>query len=338
VEKLAAGRPVQPVWENELGGLTFQIGSGHDRRFVKWTPAGSGIDLRREADRLAWAARWTAVPRLLDRGADAEGSWIVTAGLPGETAVGERWKARPAVAVQAIGRGLRALHDALPIGECPFSWSAEERLADVRRRAAAGQLDPAPLHPDHQHLDLDQALELVADPPPVDRLVVCHGDACAPNTLLDDEGRCVGHVDLGSLGVADRWADLAVASWSTQWNYGPGWEHQLLDAYDVSPDQERTRYYRLALGTRSVGSRPAPARHPARRFGGPDVRPDRRCSVSLLGAATQARTPCRHRAVRSHGQDVPFADSAEQSAARPLMIPSRGMVSGCSQDGPGGGY
>jgi kanamycin kinase len=85
----------------------------------------------------------------------------------------------------------------------------------------------------------------VAQPPPVDRLVVCHGDACAPNTLIGDDGSFVGHVDLGSLGVADRWADLAVATWSTTWNYGPGWEEPLLDAYGVNADIERIGYYRL---------------------------------------------------------------------------------------------
>ena len=89
------------------------------------------------------------------------------------------------------------------------------------------------------------ALAVVADPPPVDRLVVCHGDACAPNTLLSDDGSCSGHVDVGSLGVADRWADLAVATWSTAWNYGPGWESTLLDAYGIGPDPERAAYYRL---------------------------------------------------------------------------------------------
>jgi kanamycin kinase len=75
-------------------------------------------------------------------------------------------------------------------------------------------------------------------------LVVCHGDACAPNTLLDESG-WTGHVDLGALGVADQWADLAVATWSTTWNYGGGWERPLLDAYGVEPDPVRTAYYRL---------------------------------------------------------------------------------------------
>jgi kanamycin kinase len=47
------------------------------------------------------------------------------------------------------------------------------------------------------------------------------------------------------MGVGDRWADLAVATWSAGWNYGTDWEEPLLVAYGVAPDLERTRYYRL---------------------------------------------------------------------------------------------
>jgi hypothetical protein len=54
-----------------------------------------------------------------------------------------------------------------------------------------------------------------------------------------------GHVDLGALGAADRWADLAIATWNARLNYGPGWDGPLLDAYGIAPDTERTRYYRL---------------------------------------------------------------------------------------------
>jgi aminoglycoside phosphotransferase len=245
VQAVAAGRPTCAVWENELGGLTFEVGAGADRCFVKWSPAASGIDLAAEAARLPWAVSFTPVPRLLGQGADGGGSWIVTAAVPGLFAVADRWKAEPATAVTAIGAGLRAMHEALPVAACPFSWMAAGRLADARRRAGQGLIDPAGWHEDHQPLGIGRALELLADIPPVDRLVVCHGDSCAPNTLLTDDGRWSGHVDLGELGVADRWADLAIATWSTGWNYGPGWERLLLDAYGIAPDPDRTRYYRL---------------------------------------------------------------------------------------------
>jgi kanamycin kinase len=195
--------------------------------------------------RLGWAVAFTPVPRVLALGADDAGSWIVTAVLPGESAVSNRWKSRPARAVRALGAGLRALHEALPVQTCPFSWSVTDRLADARRQAVAGRLNPIHWHETYQPLGVKRALDVLADAPPVDQLVVCHGDACAPNTVLREDGRLSGHVDLGALGTADRWADLAVATWSTEWNYGPGWDGALLAAYGVNPDPERVAYYRL---------------------------------------------------------------------------------------------
>ena len=116
-------------------------------------------------------------------------------------------------------RSWRSLVDDLPVEGCPFDWSVAARIGSRELRG----LPPAPS---------------------VDRLVVCHGDACAPNTVIGAAGRWVGHVDLGSLGVADRWADLAVASLSLGWNYGPGWEPEFFAAYGVDPDPERIAYYR----------------------------------------------------------------------------------------------
>jgi kanamycin kinase len=220
VVRLAAGDSITPVWRNELGGLTFRLtGSSGSTRYVKWSAAGTPeIDLAAEAERLAWAGRWISVPVVRETGSTAEGSWLLTDGIDALSAVDPRWIAEPETAVRAIGRGLRHLHDSLPIDSCPFAWSADTRIL-----RAGLEFDP---------------------PPPVDRLVVCHGDACAPNTLIDADGDCAAQVDLGALGVADRWADIAVAAWSTEWNYGPGYEELLYEAYGVDPDPERIKYYR----------------------------------------------------------------------------------------------
>ncbi len=231
-----------PVWRNDLGGLTFEVTDPSGRTFLKWAPAGCGLDLDVERERLAWAGRFTAVPTVLAHGQDQEGSWLRSRALPGASAVRPPWLARPQAAATAIGRGLRHLHDVLPVPDCPFSWDAAGRAQRARER---GHLDPAQWHRDHAGLTLRQALDRLADVPPVDRLVVCHGDPCAPNTLIGADGRCTGHVDLGALGLADRWADLAVATWSLDWNYGPGWGPTLLRAYGVDPDPARTAYYRL---------------------------------------------------------------------------------------------
>jgi kanamycin kinase len=233
VMRLAAGDAIVPAWENAVGGLTFRVGDGPRARYVKWapdTPLAAELDLAAEAERLTWARRFTPVPRVLDAGTEPDGAtWLMTAALPGESAVSERWRADPRAAVRAIGEGLRALHDAIPVDACPFDWGVASRIERGRIRPAA---------------DLALLDRIGAEAPESDRLVVCHGDACAPNTLVGDDGRWSGHVDLGALGVADRWADLAVATWSTRWNYGPGWDDELLAAYGIAPDPDRTAFYR----------------------------------------------------------------------------------------------
>ncbi|GAA4192595.1 aminoglycoside 3'-phosphotransferase [Microbacterium oryzae] len=222
VRELAGAARLTPAWRNGLGGLTFRTDDG---RYIKWGPLDLETSMAAESERLAWAAAWVRVPEVLEQGSDDTHEWLVTRALPGESAAAPRWTADAATAVRAVGEGLRALHDALPVEACPWSWQVPDRVANARRRGVA-------------------VPEALRQGPSVDRLVVCHGDPCCPNTLLADDGRWTGHVDLGALGVADRWADIAVAAMSTEWNYGPGWADALVAAYGVEPDRERMAYYR----------------------------------------------------------------------------------------------
>ncbi|WP_295789654.1 aminoglycoside 3'-phosphotransferase [uncultured Microbacterium sp.] len=225
VRALVGDAELTPVWRNATGGIAFRATRGADIRYVKWGPRNSETSMRAEAERLRWAAPFTPVPHVIEEGRDDRHEWLITVGIEGRSAVDPRWVAEPERAVQALGRGLRALHEALPLERCPFSWSVSDRIENAGVRG----------------ISVSNSLRLA---PPIDRLVVCHGDACAPNTLIGDDGEWTAHVDLGALGVADRWADIAVAAMSTEWNYGPGWHDALLDAYGVAPDATRLSFYR----------------------------------------------------------------------------------------------
>ncbi|WP_460770352.1 phosphotransferase [Mariniluteicoccus flavus] len=166
---------------------------------------------------MAWVARRLSAPEVLSAGVRDGVGWLHTAALPGRSAI----ELPAEVAVPALGRALRAFHDALRIADCPWTRAAEDRLA-----AVSGGHD-------------------LGTPPPVDRLVVCHGDPCNPNFLLDDRGACTGYVDLARVGVADRWADLAQAVLSLGWNFGPGHEGAFLEAYGVGRDARLGWYQRL---------------------------------------------------------------------------------------------
>ncbi len=213
VRQLAGDLEPELVWRNDLDGLTFRFGD----RYLKWNPRSTGIDLERERLRLDWLHRRHPAPRVVEHGIEGDAQWLLTATIPGSMAVGDRWRARRPEAIRAIATGLRAMH-ALRIDDFPTDWTAQVWVG--RQPASIGPR------------------------PPIDEPVLVHGDACAPNTLISGEGVWTGHVDLGDLAVGDRWADLAVASLSLDWNFGEGHQQELYDAYGITPDHERIRYYR----------------------------------------------------------------------------------------------
>lgn len=221
VVDLAAGDTIEPVWRNQLGGMTFRLTGERGTRYVKWQdmtgvdPVHRGdVDLIAEAQKLTWAGQCAAVPEVLDSGSSGRSAWLLTSGINASAAYQAPWRDQPETAVRAIAVGLRQLHDSLPADECSFTvpWLDNQ---------------PEPL-------------------PTPEQLVVCHGDPCVPNTLISSEGRFAAHVDLGSLGVADRWADLAIATYSISWkvNFGRSYDDLFFAAYGVEPDLDRIAFYR----------------------------------------------------------------------------------------------
>ncbi|MBO0594440.1 aminoglycoside 3'-phosphotransferase [Nesterenkonia sp. E16_7] len=220
---LGAAR-LSPIWRNGARGLTFSVASGGVAApidfYAKWNPDAVGESLTQEAERLAWIQGRHPAPTVVDLILEGPEEVLLTRALPGESAVAPRWKADPDLALRALGTGLRRLHDLDP-QDCPFDWGVEHRL-----RTAGLAAEPP------------------GDAPSLDRLVLCQGDPCAPNTLLAADGSFLAHVDLGRHGVADRWADLAVMSMSLAWNFSGYDEATFWSAYGIEPEAHRIEYYR----------------------------------------------------------------------------------------------
>lgn len=205
---LAGGDPLELVWRNEQGGVTARIERRGGAVFAKWNPRSSIESLREEAERMRWLERVGSVPvpRVLEQHRDAAGELLVTAAIPAVSIVSAAGRSSPGAAAAALGAGLRLLHSIDP-ASCPF---------------------PAPDW---------TALEPIDDP------VVCHGDPCAPNTLIA-HSEFAGLVDLGRVGVADRWADLSIASWSLEWNGLAAAEPYFWAAYGIRRDEARLARWR----------------------------------------------------------------------------------------------
>lgn len=173
--------------------------------FAKCANPGDVQELRDEHHRLAWLAA-TDVPCAEVAGWQEtdDGFCLVTTAVPGILACD--------VAAQDVPQVLDSLADVLSITPktCPFDRTLAVTMPVVedtvgRCAVNADYLDPSWAAPPTDLLaglqaERDRAARLEATD-----LVVCHGDACLPNFLLDPETlECIGVIDVGRLGLADR--------------------------------------------------------------------------------------------------------------------------------------
>lgn len=192
-------------WEPVTAGQSGALVSSAGDVFRKQVADGSE-DLRHEAERLSWLrAQGIPAPEVLE----SQRSLLVTRAVPGLTA-DDPWPQElwPRV-VGSLARLTVDLHE-LPIGDCPF----DRQLATVIPEALEADVDLEDLDPERMGWSRDRLVrELFDRRPKNEDLVVCHGDLCLPNVVLDPESAEVtGVIDVGCLGVADRWTDLALAT------------------------------------------------------------------------------------------------------------------------------
>lgn len=235
------------VWVNPNGKVWRVVLASGDVVFVKVLIAGCYPSLGDERERLLWAADRLPVPRVVDHGADGSLEWMALSALGGRDATHPEHLADAATTVAILAGGLRRFHDT-PITGCPFDFRVDAALEHARRRVAGDDVAASSgddFHDEHRHLTPRAALEqLSLTRPASEDVVLCHGDYCFPNALID-HGTVTGYLDLGELGVADRWWDLAVATWSCDWNVGRGWQDLFLDTYGIERDDDKIAFYRL---------------------------------------------------------------------------------------------
>ena len=234
-----------PVSIHPGNSIMYRLSRAGESRFLKIVRKGWFPGAEAEARRTIWAHAYIPVPEIIEFGVTDDATWFLSRAIAGDDATHERFRTDVPGLVRRMAAALRRIH-AVPVEACPFSFRVDDALQHAEQRLRRGEIDPArDFHAEHAGLTAETAVrQLLATRPAVEDVVVCHGDYCVPNTLFHGDD-LAGFVDLGELGVADRWWDIGVATWSLTWNFGPGHETMFLDAYGIDPDDARTRYYRL---------------------------------------------------------------------------------------------
>jgi streptomycin 3"-kinase len=235
----------EPVTGGESGDPVFRSADGS--RYAK---RGRADLLVRERDRIHWlSASGIPGPTVLDWQVDGDRALLVTSAVHGVTADAVTDE-ELLVAWPSITDAVRALHE-LPA--CPFSRDLARMFALAQDVVARGAVNPEFLPVTQQDTPPAELLaRLAAD---LDRwlareeLVVCHGDLCLPNIVLDPRTFAfAGFVDLGRLGLADRYADISLllANSRETWRdeqRAVAADEAFARRYGITLDAPRQRFY-----------------------------------------------------------------------------------------------
>lgn len=147
--------------------------------------------------------------------------------------------------VDALATFLRRLH-AIPVNECPFTSDHAYRLARARERIDAGLVEEDDFDDEREGWTAEQVWKAMRQllPMPSDT-VVTHGDFSLDNILIVD-GEVVGCIDVGRVGIADRYQDLAIL-WSCLGEFDPSLQDRLLTQYGVTDLDQRKLQFHLML-------------------------------------------------------------------------------------------
>ncbi|MFB4194483.1 APH(3'') family aminoglycoside O-phosphotransferase [Streptomyces carpaticus] len=239
--------PWQPVTTGESGAAVFRSADGG--RYAKSVTGAERSALAGERDRVIWlAGQGVPGPRVLDWRDTDDGAVLVTSAVPGVPA-DQVGLGTLRAAWEAIADAVRALHG-LPLAGCPAGRDLRTMYRLARDVVARGAVNPEFLSEEQRGTppaellarltpQLDHRLAQEADD-----AVVCHGDLTLPNILLDpDTARVTGFIDLGRLGRADPYADLALL-FGTAREAGLDGAASFTRRYGIAHDPGRERFYR----------------------------------------------------------------------------------------------
>lgn len=164
----------------------------------------------------------------------------------------------PGMLITIVARGLKMLWE-IDVKKCPYTTSRlDERLKAAEYRVVNGLVDVEHAEPEtfgpEGFKNPKELLEWLKCNRPEEDIVLTHGDLCLPNIFARD-GSITGFIDLGRMGPADRWQDLAITIRSFERNFGGKYTdgkkiydfkpEMLIDELGIAWDEQKYRYYIL---------------------------------------------------------------------------------------------
>lgn len=202
--------------------------------------APTTYSVRREGAVMAWLQGKLRVPQVIECGEAGDSEYLIMTELNGQHI--DRLMDSPEDYVTQLARAIRAVQG-VDIQNCPFVSNLDTRLRELSYLLENGLADTDPAHwQQSTAFSSPQALyRWLVENRPAEDPVFSHGDISA-NFFIENGEPCF--YDLARMGVADRWADIALALRDIR-EVCPALEPLFFEKLGLAPDPQKIDYYIL---------------------------------------------------------------------------------------------
>ena len=211
-----------------------------------------------EQNMVTWLDGQVPVPEIPVYYAEDGIAYTLMTKVKGKMLCDEEYLNNPKQLIRCVAEGLRMLWK-VDVTHCPFRTSRlENRLKQARHNVENNLVDMDNVDPETfgegGFRNPEELLRWLERNRPQEDIVLTHGDFCLPN-IFAEGNRISGFIDLGKMGPADRWQDIAIALRSLKDNFAGNHNggkkyldftpQMLLDELGLDMDYEKQRYYAL---------------------------------------------------------------------------------------------
>lgn len=205
-----------------------------------------------------WLGSQIPIPNILAYSAIGDTAYTLMTRIDGQMLCDEEHLKQPEKLIKLAAEGLKTLWK-IDVKECQYQTSRlNERLKAAEYNVLHNLVDLENVEPDtfgdEGFANPQELIEWLKNNKPEEDIVLTHGDYCLPNIFIKDNAIC-GFIDLGKMGPADGWQDVAIAIRSLKHNFDGRYTNgkyvfdfkpqMLLDELGIEFDRQKYKYYLL---------------------------------------------------------------------------------------------
>jgi len=205
-----------------------------------------------------WVGNQIPIPTIIEHCVANGMAYTLMTKIDGEMLCSVEYLEQPKKLISLAAQGLKQLWE-INVKDCPFQNSRlNERLKAAEYNVLHNLVDLSSAEPEtfgpNGFANPKELLNWLKNNRPDEDIVLTHGDYCLPNIFVK-ENEISGFIDIGKMGPADRWQDIALAIRSLKHNFDGKYTggkkifdfnpQMLLDALNVDFDEQKYKYYLL---------------------------------------------------------------------------------------------